>query len=66
MESNISVHDPVKIEDIAASARWTDIVEAQGRDFMDLFFVTSTAQSAQRAFYNDLPFYPGAGASNQT
>jgi hypothetical protein len=48
MESNKSVRDALKIEDIAASARWAGIVEAKGRDFMALFFVSSAAQYRRR------------------
>jgi hypothetical protein len=49
--------DALKIEDIAASPRWAEIVELKGRDFMDRFFVSSAAKSAQRAFREALPFY---------
>jgi hypothetical protein len=48
MESN---KDALKIENIAASARWAEIVELKGRDFMDRFCVTSAAESEHRAFY---------------
>jgi hypothetical protein len=61
-----SAKGALKIEDIAASARWAEIVELKGRDFMDRFFVSSAASSAKCAFRDALPFYLGVETSTPT